>query len=79
MRLYLEAGGEPFPVGARVDVPCGIARFPYEAPFPPRTRIDRTFHVRHWTDLPRGGHFAAMEEPLLLAEDVRAFMTLIRG
>jgi microsomal epoxide hydrolase len=36
--------------------------------------IERVYDVVHWTDMPRGGHFAAMEEPRLLADDVRAFI-----
>lgn len=78
MRLYLEAARERFPPGTRVAVPCAIARFPYEEPFPPRVQVERHFDVRRWTDMPRGGHFAAMEEPALLADDVAAFMATLR-
>jgi pimeloyl-ACP methyl ester carboxylesterase len=75
MRLYLESGRTPlrFERGMRVVVPCGIARFPYEAPFPPRTWIERVYNVVHWTNMPRGGHFAALEAPELLAGDVKQF------
>jgi pimeloyl-ACP methyl ester carboxylesterase len=34
--------------------------------------------VRHWTEIPTGGHFPAMEEPELLAEDIRAFFRPLR-
>jgi pimeloyl-ACP methyl ester carboxylesterase len=34
---------------------------------------ERGYDVRRWTEMPRGGHFAAWEEPQLLAEDIRAF------
>ena len=63
-----------FKRGERVLVPCGIARFPYEAPFPPRTWIERAYDVVHWTDMPQGGHFAALEAPERLALDVTEFV-----
>jgi pimeloyl-ACP methyl ester carboxylesterase len=81
MRLYLESAKRPFRFapGERIAVPCGIAHFPLEAPFPPRSWIERVYDVVHWTDMPRGGHFAAMEEPELLAEDVRKFFRSLRS
>jgi pimeloyl-ACP methyl ester carboxylesterase len=54
-------------------VPAAFARFPHDISHPPRTWAERYFHVRRWTEMPRGGHFAAMEEPALLAEDLRAW------
>jgi len=79
-RLYHEVRHSPlhFQQGDRVSVPCGIAHFAREAPFPPRQWIERGYDVRHWTDFPRGGHFAASEEPELLAEDIRAFFRPLR-
>jgi hypothetical protein len=56
-----------------VKVPVGIARFPLEEPFPPRSYIERGFNVKHWTDMPAGGHFAAIEQPEMLAADIRDF------
>jgi pimeloyl-ACP methyl ester carboxylesterase len=75
VRLYLESAQTPlrFAAGERLAVPCGIARFPHEAPFPPRSWVERVYAVRRWTEMPRGGHFAALEEPELLAADVTAF------
>jgi len=58
-------------------VPVGIARFPLEEPFPPRSYIEKGYNVQHWTDMPEGGHFAPMEQPVLLAEDVRDFFRKI--
>jgi pimeloyl-ACP methyl ester carboxylesterase len=80
-RLYYEVRRAPlhFQPGDLVSVPCGIARFAREAPFPPRPWVDRGYDVRRWTDFPRGGHFAAMEEPELLAEDIRAFFRPLRA
>lgn len=60
------------------DIPAGFAIFPKDLLPSPRAWADRFFNVRHWTDMPRGGHFAAMEEPALLAEDIRAFFRPLR-
>jgi pimeloyl-ACP methyl ester carboxylesterase len=75
MRLYWEGRRRPlaFPAGSRVTTPVAVAHFPHEIPIPPRSYVERGFNVRRWTELPRGGHFAALEEPDLLADDVRAF------
>ena len=80
MRLYFESVKRPFRFapGERIAAPCGIARFPLEEPFPPRSWIERVYDVVQWTDMPRGGHFAAMEQPELLAEDVRSFFRRFR-
>jgi microsomal epoxide hydrolase len=59
-------------------VPTGFARFPHDIHPPPREWVERFFNVQHWTDMPRGGHFTAMEEPELLAEDIRAFFRPLR-
>jgi len=74
-RRYFDGRLAPlhFGRGDRVSVPCGIARFPKEEPFPPREWIERGYDVARWTEMPRGGHFASMEEPALLAEDIRGF------
>jgi hypothetical protein len=58
-------------------VPVGIARFLKEEPFPPRGFIERGYNIQHWTDLPKGGHFAAMEDPQLLAEDIIRFTRMV--
>ncbi len=75
VRLYLESARTPlrFAPGERIQVPCGIARFPREAPFPPRAWVERVCDVKRWTEMPRGGHFAAFEEPEMLAAEVKAF------
>lgn len=76
-RLYFENSRVPFQLaaGERVRVPCAIARFPKEISAPPRSWVDRGYNVQHWSDLPRGGHFAAQEEPELLAQDIRSFFS----
>jgi pimeloyl-ACP methyl ester carboxylesterase len=80
-RLYYEmVHADKFPPsGVRVDVPTGCAIFPREIIKPPRKWAERVFDVRRWTRMPRGGHFAAMEEPQLLVEDIRAFFRPLRG
>lgn len=80
-RLYYEmmhAGKFP-PQGFHVSVPTACAIFPKEMFKPPRAWVERLYDVARWTRFERGGHFAAMEEPELLAEDVRAFFRGMRG
>ena len=80
VRLYYEGRKAPmhFSRGQFVHTPCAIAFFPKESPFPPRKWIERGYNVQHWTDMPSGGHFAAMEEPALLAKDIRDFFRRFR-
>ena len=54
-------------------VPCGIAIFPQDLTTPPREFAERSYNVQRWTVMPRGGHFAALEQPDLLADDIRQF------
>jgi len=62
------------PPGRRVEVPTAIARYPDPRnPMPPRSWVERGYAVSRWTDMPRGGHFAALEEPELFVEDLRAW------
>ncbi len=76
MRLYLESSRTPLRLapGQRLEVPCAVARFPFELPSPPRSWVERGYNVVRWTEMPRGGHFAAMEAPELLAGDVTEFL-----
>ncbi len=79
-RLYFESmkSGCFGPVASRVEVPTGCAIFPRELFRPPRAWAERLFHVTRWTEMKAGGHFAAMEEPQALVEDVRAFFRQLR-
>jgi epoxide hydrolase len=79
-RLYYETTktGRFGPGSERVEVPTGCAVFPRELFRPPRSWAEHSFNVVHWTEMPRGGHFAAMEEPELLIDDVRAFFRELR-
>jgi pimeloyl-ACP methyl ester carboxylesterase len=72
-------GPWPIPQEATVDVPMGYAEFPREILRPPRSLAARTFtDIRRWSVMPRGGHFAAMEQPEALAAEVRAFFRPLR-
>jgi pimeloyl-ACP methyl ester carboxylesterase len=79
-RLYCETQNHPSEMqqGERIQVPTAMAVFPKEITCPPREWGDRSFNVQRWTDMPRGGHFAALEEPELLAEDIREFFRPLR-
>jgi len=56
-----------------VQVPVAFAKFPKELPTPPRSYIEKGFNIQQWTEMPAGGHFAAMEQPQLLANDIIDF------
>ncbi|MGB1547084.1 MAG: alpha/beta fold hydrolase, partial [Alphaproteobacteria bacterium] len=73
------AGDRRFPEGKRVEVPTGFAFFPVDLqPQPPRSWWDRAYNVVHWTEMPKGGHFAALEQPEGLTQDIRAFFRPLR-
>ncbi len=68
----------PWSIGT-VDVPMGYSAFPKEIVRPPRSLAARTYtDIRRWTVMPRGGHFAAMEQPEQLADEIRAFFRPLR-
>ena len=60
--------------------PMGFALFPKEINVPPRAWVERSMggELAHWTEMPRGGHFAALEQPNLLVEDIRTFFRMVR-
>ena len=65
--------------GKRVEVPTACALFPAEmSSWPPRSYVDRLYNVRQWTEMPSGGHFAAMEQPKFLIEDLRNFVRSLK-
>lgn len=71
--MFLEGGFSMAP-GQRVEKPTGVAAFPKDLlAFPPRAMVERGYNVTHWTTMPRGGHFASLEEPELFLADLRAF------
>ena len=72
-------GPWPIPDGRTVDVPMGYCQFPTEILRPPRSVASRLYtDIRRWSVMPKGGHFAAMEQPAALAEEVRAFFRPLR-
>jgi len=76
-RIYYEnrvAG----PVPGRVAVPTACALFPKEISTPPRRWVEARYNLTRWTEMPRGGHFAALEQPELLVDDIRAFFRGLR-
>ncbi|MBM4404963.1 MAG: epoxide hydrolase [Chloroflexi bacterium] len=81
VRFYYENthGGPIVPPGQRVEVPTGVAVFPKEIIKPPRSIAERGYNITRWTEMPRGGHFAAIEQPELLVQDVRGFFRPLRG
>ena len=72
--LFME-GGVSLPEGQRVEVPTGFANYPGEEIYtpPPRSWCERAYNITYWADMPRGGHFAAMEAPDIFVKDVRAW------
>jgi pimeloyl-ACP methyl ester carboxylesterase len=76
---YREAGDVVNPrAGGRVRAPTAVAAFPADLPVPVRRFAERHYPVERFTVMPRGGHFAALEVPDLLAEEIRAFFAGIR-
>jgi microsomal epoxide hydrolase len=59
--------------GGPIAVPMGFAQFPRETVPPPRAAAEKRFNIVHWQEMPKGGHFAAWEEPELFAAEVGAF------
>ena len=67
------------PVTDRVEAPTGCSIFPKELQRPSRRWAEQRFvDIRYWNEPPRGGHFAAFEQPELFVEEVRAFFRLVR-
>ena len=78
--LYFETLGGTGPrMDTRVRVPTAVAAFPKEIYQAPRGWLEKRFDLRRYTPMPRGGHFAAAEQPQLLLEDVRAFFRTLRS
>jgi len=81
--IYRGAVDEPPAVapGQTLKVPVGFASFPAEMTVlnPPRSLLERTYNLVHYTTMPRGGHFACLEQPQLFVEDVRQFFRKVRS
>ena len=76
-RLYWESFNS-FITDGRVELPTGVAAFPKEILRTPRRWCEAVYNITHWTTMPRGGHFAAFEQPDLFVDDVRAFFATVR-
>jgi pimeloyl-ACP methyl ester carboxylesterase len=71
--------GWPIPDGARIETPTGYAEFPKEILRPPRSVAERFYaNIQRWTVMKKGGHFAALEQPEALAQEIRAFFRPLR-
>jgi microsomal epoxide hydrolase len=79
-RLYYESRHHPWrpDPAKRIETPTAAAIFPGEILKPPREWAESAFNIKRWTMMPSGGHFAAMEEPKLLADDIRAFFSAMK-
>ncbi|HEX3478716.1 MAG TPA: epoxide hydrolase [Kofleriaceae bacterium] len=82
-RFYYETAHHPWrPSHDRrpvVEAPTGVARFPRDVIVMPRRWIERYYNLQRYTEMPRGGHFAPMEEPALLVDELRSFFRPLRG
>ncbi len=73
-------GSQTFPERTRIQVPTGVAAFPDPVFLPlPRSFAENTYNIVHWSEMPKGGHFAALEQPELMLADLRAFIAKIEG
>ncbi|MCY4659831.1 MAG: alpha/beta fold hydrolase [Acidobacteria bacterium] len=78
-RIYYESRHTPASQAiGYLETPTGGAIFPHEITIPPRQWAERVYNITHWTEMPRGGHFAALEQPELLTDDIRAFFRPLR-
>jgi pimeloyl-ACP methyl ester carboxylesterase len=79
-RMYLENQRKLWVMDKddKVPAPAGMAMFPQEIARPPREWGERSYNILRWEEMPRGGHFAALEEPELLAQEIRAFFRQFR-
>ncbi|WP_437373768.1 epoxide hydrolase family protein [Maribacter litoralis] len=75
IRIYNENGKNPLVFGENdfVKPPVAYTCFPKELSRPPRGYISKGYNITQWTDMQSGGHFAAMEKPKLLAQDIIKF------
>jgi pimeloyl-ACP methyl ester carboxylesterase len=77
-RLYYESRHVGSVLSGRVEVPTACAQFSKEIGWAPRRWVEARYNLKRWTEFPRGGHFAALEQPDALVGDVRAFFRGLR-
>ena len=75
-----EEGGRFLPKDFHhIEIPTAVALFPAEMlSWPPRSYAERMYNIKRWAKMPKGGHFAALEQPKLLIDDIRAFARTLR-
>jgi microsomal epoxide hydrolase len=75
-----EEGGRFLPKNFhRIATPTAAALFPAEMlAWPPKSYAERMYNIKRWTKMSKGGHFAALEQPTLLIDDIRAFARTLR-
>ncbi|KAI8469153.1 MAG: putative hydrolase [Monoraphidium minutum] len=82
MRLYKETIANRTEMGAMLSgyspTPVGVAVFPKELFRPPRSWVGKIYNLQQWSVMDRGGHFAALEQPRLLADDILKFVRLAK-
>ncbi|TCM44691.1 pimeloyl-ACP methyl ester carboxylesterase [Rhizobium sp. PP-F2F-G48] len=74
-RGLIEEGGMTLPLNERCETPTTVLNFPNDALYtpPPRSYAEHVYNIVDWWDMPRGGHFAAMEEPQLYIDNIRSW------
>jgi pimeloyl-ACP methyl ester carboxylesterase len=77
-RIYYESRHAAPTAPRRIETPTACADFPKEIIWSPRRWLEARYNITRWTVMPRGGHFAAFEQPQLLVDDVRAFFRTVR-
>lgn len=78
-RLYWESFGAKKRTVHKVTVPTGVAVFPKEIVTPVRKWMEASFsNIQHWSEMPKGGHFSAFEQPELFVADLRKFFGTLR-
>jgi pimeloyl-ACP methyl ester carboxylesterase len=76
--MYYESRAERRGAWPEIKVPVGVAMFPKELARCPRSWAESRLNVTQWTEMPKGGHFAALEQPQLLLDDMRSFFRPLR-
>lgn len=81
MHIYYENAKVPLQFGLNdyIKLPVAFAKFRKELPTPPRSFIEKGYNIQQWSELPAGGHFAALEQPELLSHDIKKFFTKYRS
>jgi len=74
-----EEGGRTLPKEhLPLKVPTAVALFPKEyLEWAPRSYVERIYNIQQWTEMPKGGHFAALEQPDLLIKDIKDFARIL--